>query len=66
MSIPCMGAGEPITTYGWGGFSTPPINAQTPAGYPTIQLSSDNIYPEIALDPTRARFYKTVSPHPQL
>lgn len=54
MPVKCLDTelsnGEP--TCGWGIFSTPPISAQTPAGYPTTQLSSDNIYPEIALDPT--------------
>lgn len=31
---------------------TPPSHSLTPSGYPTIQLISDAVYLEIALDPT--------------
>ena len=33
-------------------FPTPPSNSQTPAGCPIIQLNSDAVYLEIALDST--------------
>lgn len=36
------------------GFSTPPSNSVTPAGFPTNQLSSDPIYLEIASDQVKS------------
>lgn len=36
----------------YGGFPPTPSNSVTPAGWHTIQLSSDTIYLEVAPDPT--------------
>ena len=58
----------PITM--WGGRCSPHQQAilRTLAGYPTIRLNSDTIYPEIVSDSYRLRVqsYKTAAPDPSL